>query len=168
MAKTGLQFDSLNDSIKGLAKLNKVYKKAAVGILREAATDMQKRSQSRIGNHPAYRGPKNKGMIGRSATSTGAGLKLRASKYPWALKGEYGERVTHVYGRPRRQQNQKRRTAAPHKPPTSDSLADNQGGYWIQPTIRKRLPHVQKQILDDFDALFAAVMRRQGVKTNGR
>jgi len=161
----GLKIDGLTESIKALRKLDPKYRPEAIGIIRDIAKDLQKRSQRRIGNHPQYRLPKNKGMIGRSATATGGGLKLRASKYPWAYAGEYGEVVASVFGRPVGQDTRfKRRTAAPFKPPSAGGdLSKNKGGYWIQPTIRKRFPHMMRQFDTEFIKLIDKAMRQSGV-----
>lgn len=159
----GLEIDGLSEAIKALGKLDGDYKREAVQVLREVATDVQNRAQRRIGNSPGYRMGRQKGMIGRSATSTGAGIKLRASKYPWAYAAEYGENVAAVFGRNAPQRIFKRRTAAKFKPPTSGDMAKNTGGYMIQPTIRKRFPHIIKQLDDDLTKLIDRAMRKAGV-----
>jgi hypothetical protein len=158
----GLEIDGLNEAIKALGKLDGDYKREAVQVLREVATDVQHRAQAKIGN-AGYRMGRQKGMIGRSATSTGAGIKLRASKYPWAYAAEYGEHVAAVFGRNAPQRIFKRRTAAPFKPPTSGDMSKNLGGYMIQPTIRKRFPHIMKQLDDGLTKLIDRAMRRAGV-----
>ncbi len=103
-------------------------------------------------------------MIGRAATSSGAGLKLRASKYPWALAAEYGEVVAHVYGKPVGQSRFKRRTAAPFKPPTTTDLAKNKGGYMIQPAIRLLMPALRKDASEGITRLVVKSMKQQGAK----
>ena len=159
----GLEIDGLTEAINALGKLDKEYKREAVDIMRDTAKDIQNRAQASIGNHRAYRMPRNKGMIGRSATSTGAGIKLRASKYPWAYAAEYGEVVANVFGPRVGQRRFSRRTAAPFKPPTSDDMAKNNGGYMIQPAIRKRFPHIMDTIDKDMTRLIDRAMRKAGV-----
>ena len=158
----GLKVDGLTESIKALRRLDPKYRPEAIGIIRDIAKDLQRRSQRRIGTG-GYRLRKNKGMIGRSATSTGGGLKLRASKYPWAYAGEYGESVASVVGRPVGQDRLRRRTARPFKPPTSEDLSMNRGGYWIQPTIRKRFPKMMDEFDREFIKLIDKAMRQAGV-----
>ena len=159
----GLQVDGLEDAIKALKKLGPQYRKEAVNVIRDVTKDIQKRSQNRIGNHPNYRLKTNRSMIGRSATGKGGGVKLRASKYPWAYAGEYGEHVASVFGRNRRQSSFRRRTAAPYKPPTTTDMSKNKGGYWIQPTIRKRFPHIMREFDTEFVKLIDKAMRTAGV-----
>ncbi len=137
--KAGFAVDGLAETIRALGKIDRRFRAEAVDILRDGAKLAQRESQRRIGTG-GYRGPKNKGMIGRSATSTGAGVKLRASKYPWAYQAEFGEQVAHVFGHPTRQSEFKRRTAGEHRPPTSTDMFKNTGGYMIQPALRKLLP----------------------------
>ncbi len=157
----GIEVDGLAEAVAALGKLDKQYRKEAVQIFRDAAIDVQKRSQANIGKVGRY--PNRKGMIGRSATGTGAGVKLRAVKYPWALGAEYGEVSAHVYGRPDAQRDFKRRTFGVFKPPTSSDMAKNTGGYMIQPVIRARLPHIAEQVSDDMTALIDRAMRKAGV-----
>lgn len=165
----GIEFDGLTEAVKALRRLDGQYARETTGLLRGIAKDIQIRSQGRIGNHSSYRGPTNKGMIGRFATQKHAGVKLRAKNSPWALKGEYGEKTTHVWGHPTRQTAMDRRTAAPFRPPTAGGdMSKNKGGYWIQPTIRKRFPHITKELGDGLQDLIADVMRREGVKVTQR
>jgi len=133
----GLQVVGLDRAVKRLAKVNPKLKAEAIDVMRDAAKLVQKKSQGRIGNHPGYSMPSPKGMIGRSATSKGAGVRLRRSKYPWSGGGEYGVVYARVYGTWRRESRFKRSIYAPFKPPTSSDMFKNRGGYWIQPTIRK-------------------------------
>jgi len=157
----GLEVDGLTEAINALGKLDKQYKKEAIQVFREAATDIQHRSQSKIGRVGRY--PQKKGMIGRSATSTGAAVKLRASKYPWAYGAEYGEVIASVYGRPDAQSDFKRRTFGVFKPPTSTDMFKNRGGYMIQPTLRARLPKVLDKASKDMTKLIDKQLRRSGV-----
>jgi len=157
----GIEIDGLAETINALGKLDKQYKKEAVQVFREVATDVQRRSQARIGRVGRY--PTRKGIIGRSATSTGAGVKLRASKYPWAYGAEYGEVVAAVYGKPYPQHAFKRRTFGAFKPPSSSDMRTNTGGYMIQPTIRARFPKIEKKASDDMTKLIDKAMRKAGV-----
>jgi hypothetical protein len=135
------------------------------------AVDIQRRSQARIGRVGRY--PNKDGMIGRSIASGGAAVKLRASKYPWALGAEYGEAEAHVpqyhknTGRkpsiPYPQRKFKARTMGVFKPPTSPDMFKNHGGYMIQPTLRARLPFIEKELNKDFTRLFDVTLRKAGV-----
>jgi len=157
----GVEVDGLAESIRALGKLDGEYKKEAVAVFREAAKDVQSRAQRAIGDVGRY--PQRKGMIGRSATSTGAGVKLRASKYPWAYGAEFGEVVADVYGEEVAQSRFKRRTMGRFKPPTSTDMFENKGGYMVQPVLRARLPKIEKQIADDLTRLIDRAMRKAGV-----
>ena len=140
----GVEVDGLAEAINALGRIDKKLKAEAVDVMRDAAKPVQKIAQGNIGKG-LYRGPTQKGMIGRSATSTGAGVKLRAVKFPWALKAEYGEKTAHVHGHPTRQVRFQSRTANPFRPPTSTNLFKNRGGYMIQPAIRKSGPKITRE-----------------------
>ncbi len=147
--------DDLTKSINALKKISPELRAEAIDTMRDGAKLVQRQSQVRIGNHPGYGMPSNSGMIGRSVTSKGAGVKLRRSKYPWAGAGEFGAVYARVYGAWRFEAKFKRSIYAPHKPPTSSDLFKNKGGYWIQPTIRKTGRQItrdaQKRILALFE-----------------
>ena len=159
--RRGIEVDGLAESLRALKRLDGKYQKEAVQSFRTASTDVQRRAQAAIGRVGRY--PTNKGQIGRSATSTGAAVVLRATKYPWALGAEFGERTGHVYGRPVRQTRFKRRTFGVFNPPTSTDMFKNTGGYMIQPVLRSRLPHIEKQVAADIDAIMVRALRRAGV-----
>ncbi len=154
----GVEVDGLAEAIKALGAIDKRLKAEAVDVMRDAAKQVQKIAQSNIGKGQ-YRGPTNKGMIGRSATATGAGVKLRARRSPWALKAEYGEKVAHVYGHPTGQARFKARTANRFSPPTSDNMFKNKGGYMIQPAIRKSGPRIIREAESRLFKLFKKHLR---------
>ena len=154
----GVEVDGLAEAINALGKIDKALKREAVDVMRDAAKEVQKIAQGNIGKG-LYRGPTQKGMIGRSATSTGAGVKLRAVKFPWALKAEYGEKTGHVHGHPTRQVRFDRRTANPFNPPTSTNLFKNRGGYLIQPAIRKAGPRITRDAQSKLFKLFKKHLR---------
>ena len=157
----GIEVDGLAESIKALGRLDGEYKKEAVEVFRDAAKDVQRRAQANIGAVGRY--PGRKGIVGRSATSTGAGVKLRASKYPWAYGAEFGEVVADVYGNPVGQSRFKRRTMGEFKPPTSSDMFTNTGGYMIQPVLRARLPKIEEQVADALTKLIDKALRDAGV-----
>jgi len=157
----GVEVDGLAESLRALRRLDGKYQKQAVQSFRDAATDVQKRAQALIGKVGRY--PSRKGIIGRSATSTGAGVTLRATKYPWAYGAEFGEVVADVYGRPVKQAKMKRRTMGVWRPPTSQDLFKNRGGYMIQPVLRARLPKIEKQVAADIDKIMNRALRQAGV-----
>lgn len=161
----GLEVDGLAQAVRALNRVSPELRKEAVDIFRDEAKMVQAKAQARIGRVGRY--PKTKGMIGRSATGAGAGVKLRASKYPWALQAEYGEKVGHVYGHPYGQVAFRRRTAAPFKPPTSSDMGRNKGGYMIQPVIRQQLPFIAKRAGDRMLKLMDKALRRAGVPRGG-
>ena len=155
----GLSVDGLSEAIKALGRIDKEIKGEAVAVLRDASKKVQALAQSNIGKG-LYRGPMQRGMIGRSATATGAATKLRAKKYPWAFKAEYGEKVAHVYGHPTRQTKFRRRTANRWSPPTSQNLFKNKGGYMIQPAIRKLGPFVIQEANEEMFKLIDRTLKR--------
>ena len=161
----GVEVDGLAESIRALGKLDGEYRKEAVAVFRTVATDIQKRSQAKIGAVGRY--PTRSGIIGRSATGTGAGVTLRASKYPWAYGAEYGEAVANVFGPKYPQQKMKRRTFGTFRPPTSSDMWTNSGGYMIQPTIRAAMPKIQDQVATQLTALIDRALRDAGVPRGG-
>lgn len=158
----GVEVDGLAETIKALTKLDPLYRKEAVETFRDAAKDIQRRSKAR-GTPAGYRGPRPR--IGRSATRTGAGVKLRTSARSGvpAFSAEYGEVVATVYGHPYGQSRFKRRTAPTFKPPTSSNLMKNRGGYMIQPTIRQRLPFWEREVSRRISEIVNRAMRKAGV-----
>jgi len=162
----GVEVEGLAGMIRALGKVDKAYRKEAVGVFRDAAKDVQGRAQAQVGRLGRY--PTKRGMIGRSATGQGAGVKLRAAKYPWADGAEYGEMVAQVYGNPVGQSRMKRRTMPVFNPPNSKDLFKNTGGYMIQPAIRRRLPHWEKEAGERLMDITGRAMRRQGVKVASR
>ena len=162
----GISVDGLNETIRALGKVDKRLKAEAVDTMRDGAKRVQADAQGRMGAG-GYRMKRNKGMIGRSATSTGAGIKLRASKYPWAYAAEYGEVVGNVFGPRVGQYRFRRRTAAPFKPPTSSDMAKNTGGWMIQPAIRKHLPELRLEAGRKITELVTRSMKSSGVKSKG-
>jgi hypothetical protein len=158
----GVEVEGLAESIKALGKLQPQYRKEAVETFRDAAKDVQRRAKA-SGAPAGYRGPKPR--IGRSATRTGAGVKLRTSARSGvpAFAAEFGEVVATVYGRPVGQYRFRRRTAPAFKPPTSSDLLKNRGGYMIQPVIRQRAPFWGREVSRRINELIDRAMRKAGV-----
>ena len=159
----GVTVDGLTESIKVLGKLDKGYRKEAVAILRVGAKDVAKQSRAQLNRVGRYPSGSPASSIGFSATGKGAGVKLRAHSRPWLLGAEFGEVVAHVYGHPVGQSRFRRRTFGRWKPPTSKDLNKNTGGYIIQPTIRRLLPKIEKQVARDLDELTKRAFRKGGV-----
>lgn len=154
----GVQVEGLAEAINALGRIQPQLRKEAVGVMRDATKAVQVEAQGNIGKG-RYRMRTNKGMIGRSTSARGGGVKLRASKYPWAYAAEFGDRVWHVYDRPMREARFRRLVANPHSPPTSTDLFKNRGGWMIQPAIRKLGPKVTEQASKDLYRLFARHLR---------
>ena len=157
----GVEVDGLAESIRALKRLDPQYRREAVDVMRDAAKDVQKVAQGNLGAGGG-RYPKRRGMIGRSATGTGAGVKLKARRYPWALGAEFGEKTAHVYGRPVRQSAMRSRTMATFNP-GGGNLATNTGGYLIQPAIRSRLPHWNREAARRINEIIKRALRAAGV-----
>ena len=51
----------------------------------------------------------------------------------------------------------------PHKPPTSNDLRTNTGGYMLLPTFRKFLPKIEDEITEEWIVLYNKTMRQAGV-----
>jgi len=150
----GLDARGLDEAIRGLIRANPKLQPEAVDIMRDGVKKMEKAAKARIGAG-GYRMKKNRTMIGRFTTNTGAGIELRASKYPWALQAEFGERWANIpinRGAGRRggtrfkpQSSYGKPTAAKLKQPTSADPIKNKGGYMIQPVLRIMTPKLMKE-----------------------
>ncbi len=168
----GLRIDGLDESVRALVRLNPQFKKEAFDTLVDGAKKLQRASQAKIGAG-GYRMRRNRSMIGR----TQATIRLNASKYPWALQAEFGEKWANIpvyRGTGRRggtrfkpQSSFRRRTAAPYKKPTSSDPTKNRGGYMIQPSLRKLVPKLQKEAGVRITKLVQSEMRKAGVRSRG-
>lgn len=157
----GIEVEGLRESIGNLRKWDADFGKAATAELRAAAIDVKKTA---LGFKPggSRMGFSNR-ALGHTATAKGAGVKLRPSADPRALVAEYGEKTAHVWGRPYPQAAMKRRTAKPHRPPTSSDLRQNRGGYMVQPALRSRLPYWDHELARRLTLLFkVAEVRSHG------
>jgi len=160
----GLQVDGLTESLKALSSISNTAGRTARDSMRAGAKLIQKDAQANIGNNQNYTMPTRRGMISRSVTKDGAGIKLRRSKYPWAGGGEYGAVFARVHGPWRYERAFKRSLYAGHKPPTNPDLFINRGGYWIQPAIQRNGRAVNRQINKDMSKLFIEHLKPERVR----
>jgi hypothetical protein len=126
-----LRVEGLNETVKGLRKVDSELPKVLAAQHRETATDVQHGAQARLAGEPV---PKRTGVIGRSATARHATVVLRYSRYPWAAGAEYG---SIKYGQFRRWRGNQFTPQLPAGP-----------GYLIQPTIAKKLPQIDRDYAD--------------------
>jgi len=155
----GVEIEGLEESVKALRKLGPKYQREADVIFTDVAKDILRVAKG-VGKPAGYRGPQPK--IGRSGNK----VMLRSSPSSGvpAFAAEFGEVVADVYGRRIGQTRFKRRTAPRYKPPTSGDARKNKGGYIIQPTVRRRLPHWDKEVEGRVSELINRGMKQAGVR----
>lgn len=145
---TGIQIEGLTQAIRAMGRLDRDLAKEAKAIIREETKPVV--NQARLeAKHAAPAAPSSTTWVGYTVTNQGAGIVLKASKYPRALATEFGAYTAMVgfdKNVKRRQTSLRSRTFRPHNP----------DGYVIQPTIRRMLP----AFLDGVTDGLADVVRR--------
>ena len=148
----GVQVEGLRETLAALKRVDREFGKEANKHFRTAAIDIK--------NHARRRAPGGSRMglsrrVFGHRGSGGAAVVLKATLDPRANAAEFGEDVAHVprrgkanagYAVPVDQATMRRRTARPHRPPTSTDMRKNRGGYMVQPALRVRLPYWDREI----------------------
>jgi hypothetical protein len=126
-----LKVEGLDETVRGLRKIDKELPKVLALQHREAATNIQQGAQRRLAGEPV---PKRTGVIGRSATARHATITLKYSRYPWAAGAEFGSIRYRQFRRWRGNQFTPQLPGGP--------------GYLIQPTIAQKLPQLDNDYAD--------------------
>ena len=156
--------------MRALGRVDKEARKEAVGVLRDESRRMQAITHGKLSARPGggtY--PRRKGMIGRFANSKGAGLTLRASRYPWAIRAEYGADAGWTplrSGGIRRHKSVagwRRRQFPVFKGYQFVAGSAAGPGWIIQPTIREQLPQTVKNLERGLTRVFTESMSMEGV-----
>lgn len=165
--KTGIQVEGLDETIKALGKFSKEFRGEAVEIFRDEAKTVQGKAKARAQAHPSA--PRNTAWIGRSATSKGAGVKLKASHgkglgmaTEWGMH-KFQYRTWSGSIRRTVQRAMSRRTFRPWKG-NNFKVKGNVPGYVIQPAIRDHLPGMEKRVADRLQRLLTKALDRAGVR----
>lgn len=162
----GLEVDGLRESLLALNRYSKEVGKEARGELREGAKTIQTAAKRVDSGSPAESGRKT--WIGRSVTSKGAAVTLRASAFPRALSTEFGAHTHDVYGQKRPAVFMKRRAFRKWSGNRADLDRRSGDGYVIQPTIRRLLPRVTRDIAEALSKLLDRELNKAKVPKKGR
>lgn len=157
-----LEVEGLSEALRGINRFNKELGAASRDVIREGAKVIQFDARRRLGAGGG-RYPKRAGMIGRSASSRGAGIKLAGRKYPWSWGAEFGARRAWVYGRVTTQNAMRRRTFPVWRGNQFVVRGRGGPGWIIQPAIRANIERVTEQIATGLDRVLNEAMRQAGV-----
>lgn len=161
--------DDLSAAIRAIGKFDKELQTEAKQALRDGAQTIQKSAQRKAlrkpggGTYPARRG-----MVGRSATGTGAGIKLKGKRYPWAWGAEYGAKRAWVFGRVTTQAKLSRRQFAVWRGNQFVVRGRSGPGWLIQPAIRENVDAVTEQIASDLVGVMDRALTAAGVPKGRR
>ena len=162
-----IEVDGLAETIKALRKFDKEVGKEAVAIFRDEAKRVQASAKGNARRHPSQ--PSSGAWIGRSATATGAGVKLIASKgdrrgyasewgmHRWQMRNWAGRVRGYT------QSAMKRRTFRRWGGNQFDVKGTTGPGYVIQPAIRTHLPGMEERVAGQLTALLTKTLDRAGV-----
>lgn len=151
--------DDLAAAIRALGRFDRDIQAEAKDALRAGAKTIQTAAQKKLMRKPgggSY--PARKGMIGRSTTAKGAGIRLRGKRYRWAWGAEYGAKRAWVFGRVMTQGRLARRQFAVWRGNQFVVRGRTGPGWIIQPAIRENVDKVTERIADDLSQLFATAM----------
>lgn len=152
----GVEVDGLSETLRALNRFSKEVGKEARDEIREITKVIQMEARAVDAGHASE--PASGAWIGRSVTTKGAAIVLRASAKPRALSTEFGSQTHNVYGPNRPQRYMRRRTWRPSRP----------DGYVIQPTIKRRLPWAEREIADRISRVLNRALDQAGVPRKGR
>lgn len=161
----GVQVDGLREALLALNRYSKEVGKEARDELRDGAKVIQTRARSIDSGSPAEASRKT--WIGRSVTSKGAAITLRASAFPRALSTEFGAKTHTVYGQ-KRPVRYMRRGAFTDWRGNRPELERGSDGRVIQRAIRELLPRVTRDIAEGLDRLLERELNRAKVPKRGK
>ena len=150
MADYTVEVDGLNETLKGLAKADRVVANEVRKILRENAKTVALAARKKK-PHPIS--PGRRTFIQWRANNRGASVVLSGKANDRAMYEEFGGELLHVGfddNVPRYQSQMRRRATRPHNP----------DGYVIQPTIRKMMPEFIDNLAEDIAALYDRLVER--------
>ena len=162
----------LAETVRALGKFSKETRAEAIDIFRDEAKTVQATAKARAQAHPAS--PSSTSWIGRSATGTGAGVKLIAAKgdhrahasewgmHRWQIRSWSGRIRGYV------QSAMRRRTFRPWSGNHFDVKGSSGPGYVIQPAIRQHLPGMEERVADRLSKLLTKTLDKAGVPKRGR
>lgn len=157
-----LEVEGLSEALKAINRFDREKGAAARDVLREGAKIVQADARSRMGAGGG-RYPSRVGMIGRSASSRGAAIKLAGKRYPWAWGAEFGARRAWVFGRVTTQNRLRKRTFPVWRGNQFVVRGRGGPGWLIQPAIRANLERVSTLVADGLDEVLDDAMRSAGV-----
>ena len=163
-----IEVEGLAETIKALRKFDREVGKEAVNIFRDEAKTVQAQAKANAKAHPAS--PSSSSWIGRSATGTGAGVKLIGTKgggrahatewgmHRWHIR-EWGASTARGYI----QSAMRRRTFKAWGGNQFDVKGGSGPGYVIQPAIRRHLPGMEQRVADRLQELLVRALNQAGV-----
>jgi len=160
--------DDLSAAVRALGRFDRDLQREAKDALRTGAKTIQAAAQAKVARRPGggtY--PRRRGMVGRSVTQRGAGIKLRGKKYPWAWGAEWGAKRAWVFGRVTTQGKLSRRQFPVWRGNQFVIRGRSGPGWIIQPAIRENLDRVTEQIVDDLGDVMYRALRQAGLKPKG-
>jgi hypothetical protein len=157
-----IKVEGLTEAIRALNRANRDLGAEARGVLREAAITVQTAARARMGAGGGNY-PHRAGMIGRSASSKGAGVSLKVGRYPWAYGAEFGAKRAWVFGRVMSAGKLRRRQFPVWRGNQFVVRGSSGPGWLIQPAIRDNLPKITQRVADGLDEIFDKAMSSAGV-----
>lgn len=164
----GVEVEGLKESIRALSRWDKGARSEAVDVFRDEAKAVQSKAKARARDSAAS--SSSTSWIGRSATGSGAGVKLIGAKGDsrgWAT--EWGMHAWHIrpWGKSTTrgyvQTAMRRRTFKPYKGVVFDVKGMSGPGYVIQATLRRHLPGMEERVADKLQALLRRELDKAGV-----
>ncbi len=144
-----LAINGLDESIRGLRKIDAEIPKLITKITRESAKNpVAARARKKWAAQNIQPGRANK-AITASGTAKGAAINLRVSAVPTAAAVEFGTHIHYVFGRPFPSKELKRRVFRPWKGNAFTVTPGSSTGYVVQDAIRETLPIVERRWLNE-------------------
>lgn len=158
---SGVRVDGLREALLALNRFDKAVGKEARDLIREETKKIQMKARQVDSGSPAE--ARSKAWIGRRVNSSGAGILLRADRFPRALSTEFGSYTHPVYGRLRPQRYMKRETFEKWSGNALDTTGRTGPGYVILPTIRRMLPQSVEDVSRGLFEILQRELDRAGV-----
>ena len=152
----GIQVDGLQESIRGLRRVDAELAKEVRREMRNAAKAVA--VEARKVDPPHASSPSRRTFITWRADSRGAYVSLNVRREPRAVADEFGRSVHEVFGRARPMRFMRRATWAPRNEGNANIL--DGGGYVVQPTIRRLLPKFEDDLADALLVLYRKALSR--------
>jgi hypothetical protein len=146
----GVGIPGFDKAVKELRSFDPKAAKAVARGLRKASVMVQATARSWMHRQRRPRTPTAARAVGRFANQKGAGITLRARKYPWAVPMEYGGETAFLWGKIRRQKDLRSRQFRPWVGNVkARSPLANDDGYVYQRAIWEDRRRIAERLADD-------------------